>query len=69
LALKEQNIYFIFGFTRLVSAALISDPGVVADIMRDTEEKTRQLIQKYSVKMKASHVSNHLYINERTSYM
>ncbi|KAK3603229.1 hypothetical protein CHS0354_007558 [Potamilus streckersoni] len=45
-------------YQNLIGApSLLSDPNLVYDIMREEEVKVRELVQKYSVKMKDARIS------------
>ena len=51
-----------------LTAALLTDPVVVTELIKEEELKVKQLIEKYSDKMKMLHVSNipsHLVIHIR----
>ena len=45
------------GYCCYLSATLLTDPNVVQDLLREEENKTRGLVEKYSIKMKNAHVS------------
>lgn len=40
----------------LFPASLLTDPSIISEMIRDTEERTRELVDKYSSKMREKHV-------------
>ncbi|XP_060608510.1 universal stress protein in QAH/OAS sulfhydrylase 3'region-like isoform X1 [Ruditapes philippinarum] len=44
----------------LSTSSLLTDPNIVSDLLKDNEERIHELIEKYSVKMKDSHLSGHV---------
>ncbi|XP_045172643.2 universal stress protein in QAH/OAS sulfhydrylase 3'region-like [Mercenaria mercenaria] len=44
----------------LSTSSLLTDPNIVSDLLKDNEEKVRDLVEKYSMKMKECHLSGHV---------
>lgn len=44
----------------LSTSSLLTDPNIVSDLLKDNEERVRDLVEKYSSKMKECHLSGHV---------
>lgn len=44
----------------LSTSSLLTDPNIVSDLLKDNEERVSDLVEKYSTKMRESHLSGHV---------
>ena len=51
---SPERLLFFFLF---LTAALLTDPVVVTELIKEEELKVKHLVEKYSTKMKKLHVS------------
>lgn len=48
-------------YSNIIStSSLLTDPNIVSDLLRDSEERISDLVEKYSKKMKEKHLSGHV---------
>ncbi|KAL4223528.1 hypothetical protein ACF0H5_016999 [Mactra antiquata] len=44
----------------LSTSSLLTDPNIVSELLKDMEERTRDLVEKYSIKMREHNMSGHV---------
>ncbi|XP_052799251.1 universal stress protein in QAH/OAS sulfhydrylase 3'region-like [Mya arenaria] len=48
-------------YTNIIStSSLLTDPNIISEMLRDTEEQICELVEKYSLKMKDKHLNGHI---------